>query len=150
MAGRRDLTILFEPTHSTSLALNHWTLDRLILNVLDDVKSRLSVLTPGEGPWRQDAIPGAAEFGEFDAWAVDERGSGPDFFMTVTDFLTPTSLFLGTFGQAPEKLKQTPAFFDASGLEISQHFVSSKDGTRTSTSRFRRRAWRSTPRTRPS
>ena len=129
MAGRRDLTILFEPTPSTSLASYHWTLDRLILNVLDDVKSRLSVLTPGEGPWRQDAIPGAAEFASLDAWAVDERESD-DFFMTVTDFLTPTSLFLGTFGQAPEKLKQTPAFFDASGLEISQHFVSSKDGTR--------------------
>ena len=129
MAGRRDLTILFEPTPSTSLASYNWTLNRLILNVLDDVKSRLSLMTPGEGSWRQDAFPGAAQFASLNAWAVDERESD-DFFMTVTDFLTPTSLFMGTFGQAPEKLKQTPAFFDASGLEISQHFVASKDGTR--------------------
>ena len=54
-----------------------------------------------------------------------------DYFMTVTDYLTPTSLFLGTVGKgAPEKLKQLPAFFDAKGLAVSQHEAVSKDGTR--------------------
>jgi prolyl oligopeptidase len=129
MAGKRDFTLLFEPTPTTSLESYKWTMRHLILNVLDDVKSRLSVLTPADGEWRHEAFPSSAEYATLKAWAVDERESD-DFFMTVTDFLTPTSLFLGTFGQAPEKLKQTPAFFDASGLEISQHFVSSKDGTR--------------------
>jgi len=50
--------------------------------------------------------------------------------MTVTDFLTPTTLHMGEIGKAPEKLKAAPAFFDASNLEISQHFTTSKDGTR--------------------
>jgi prolyl oligopeptidase len=50
--------------------------------------------------------------------------------MTVTDYLTPTSLLMGTIGKAPEKLKQLPAFFDASAYEINQHFATSKDGTR--------------------
>jgi len=129
MTGKHDITVLFEPTPSTSLASYNWTRDRLILNVLEDVKSRLSVLTPGDGEWRREALPGSAQSATLGAWAVDDRESD-DFFMTVTDFLTPTSLYLGTFGQAPEKLKQTPAFFDASGLEISQHFAISKDGTR--------------------
>ncbi len=129
MAGKRDITVLFEPTPSASLASYNWTLGRLILNVLEDVKSRLSVLTPGEGEWRREALPGSAEFATLGAWAVDDQESD-DFFMTVTDFLTPTSLYMGTFGQTPERLKQTPAFFDASGMEISQHFTVSKDGTR--------------------
>jgi prolyl oligopeptidase len=33
-------------------------------------------------------------------------------------------------GEAPELLKQLPAFFDATGLEATQHFATSKDGTR--------------------
>ena len=49
--------------------------------------------------------------------------------MTVTDYLTPPSLFYGSIGSAPEKIKETPAFFDAAGLQISQHFATSKDGT---------------------
>jgi prolyl oligopeptidase len=50
--------------------------------------------------------------------------------MNVSDFLTPSSLYLGHIGSMPDKLKQSPAFFDASNLEVSQHFATSKDGTR--------------------
>jgi prolyl oligopeptidase len=50
--------------------------------------------------------------------------------MRVTDFLTPTTLHIGEIGKAPEKLKSAPAFFDASNMEITQHFTTSKDGTR--------------------
>ena len=70
------------------------------------------------------------EFGTVVATAVDDEDSD-DYFMTVTDYVTPTSLSLGTIGKgAPEKLKQLPAFFDASGLAVSQHEATSKDGTR--------------------
>src|SRR5262249_60325069 len=54
-----------------------------------------------------------------------------DFFMTVNDYLTPVSLYFGTLGNGlPEKIKQSPSFFDASGLAISQHEATSKDGTK--------------------
>jgi prolyl oligopeptidase len=54
-----------------------------------------------------------------------------DYFMTVTDFLTPSSLYFGTLGKAGrEKVKSLPEFFNTSGLEISQHEATSKDGTR--------------------
>jgi prolyl oligopeptidase len=52
------------------------------------------------------------------------------YFLTATDYLTPTTLSLGEVGQAPEKLKSLPAFFDAEGLQITQHFATSADGTR--------------------
>ena len=48
MAGKRDFEVLFEPTDTTSLAGSSWTKHHLVINVLDDVKNRLFVLTPGE------------------------------------------------------------------------------------------------------
>ena len=59
------------------------------------------------------------------------RGIDPDesddYFMTMTDFLTPTSLYLGTVGQ-PERelLKSLPAFFDTEGLGIQQFEATSQ------------------------
>ena len=41
-----------------------------------------------------------------------------------------TRATLGTIGSEPTELKRLPAFFDAKGLSISQHFATSKDGTR--------------------
>jgi prolyl oligopeptidase len=54
-----------------------------------------------------------------------------DFFMTVTDFLTPTSLLTGTVGKreiAP--LKRQAAHFKSDGLVVEQHEAASKDGTK--------------------
>jgi prolyl oligopeptidase len=129
MEGNRAFTILFEPSPTTSLASAQWTRHHLILNVMDDVKNRLSVLTPGELGWERTPFAGAPAFGTLSAQAVDEDESDA-FFMTSTDFLTPDTLSFGEIGAEPETLKSMPAFFEASGLEISQHFVQSKDGTR--------------------
>jgi prolyl oligopeptidase len=129
MAGKREITVLFEPTATTSLDGYSWTRHYLILNVLDDVKSRVYVLTPGPREWKREPFIGAPAFGTVSPSAVDPDESDA-YFMTVTDFLTPTTLHMGEIGKAPEKLKAAPAFFDASSLEISQHFTTSKDGTR--------------------
>ncbi|HLU13342.1 MAG TPA: prolyl oligopeptidase family serine peptidase [Arenimonas sp.] len=129
MAGERDFDVLFEPSPTTSLAGATETRDYVILNVLDDVKNRLYVLRPGPDGWSREPLKGAPEFGSVSVWAVDPEDSN-EFFMTVTDFVTPTALYMGTVGETPEKLKQLPAFFPADNLEISQHFAISRDGTR--------------------
>jgi prolyl oligopeptidase len=126
--GARRLTVLFRPTARRSLESWAWTRDQLILNQLEDVKNRLYLLTPGAGAWKREPLPGAPALGTVAAHGVDPLESD-DFFMTVTDFLTPDSLFLGSAGRT-ERLKSAPAFFDASGLELSQHFTVSRDGTR--------------------
>jgi prolyl oligopeptidase len=129
MAGKRELTVLFEPTAATSLEEYNWTRHHLILNVLDDVKNKLYLLTPQPGAWKRQSFEGAPAIGTVSAWGVDPDESD-DYFMDVTDFLTPSTLHHGAVGKKQEKLKEEPAFFDASGLEISQHFTQSKDGTR--------------------
>jgi prolyl oligopeptidase len=59
---------------------------------------------------------------------VDDEESD-EFFLTATDFITPTTLYLGVVGGGLEKLKELPALFDAAGLEVSQRFATSADGT---------------------
>ncbi len=130
LKGERRFDVLFEPTERTSLAGFSPTLNHVLVNELDNVKNRVYVLTRKDGKWSREALPGMPEFGTVGARAVDEEESD-DYFMTVTDYLTPTSLSLGTVGKGqPEKLKQLPAFFDVKGLEVTQHETPSKDGTR--------------------
>ena len=133
MAGKRDFTALFTPDAHTALASHSWTQHHLILDVLDDVKSRLDVLTPpasGKGAWAREALPGAPKFSTVAVVDTDPDHSD-EYWLTVTGFLDPPSLERGVLGSEPaKKIKQEPAFFDASKFEVSQHFVTSKDGTR--------------------
>lgn len=132
LAGGRDLTVLFEPDESTSLAGATWTKSHLVLTVLDDVKNRLHVLTPpagGSGPWARSDMRGAPSIGTVAVRAVDSDASD-EVWLVATDYLTPTTLSIATVGQEPELLKSMPVFFDASGLVVEQHFATSDDGTR--------------------
>ncbi|TWG90687.1 prolyl oligopeptidase [Luteimonas sp. J16] len=132
MAGKREFEVLFEPTGTTSLAGASFTRNHLVLNVLDDVKNRLFVLTPGANGWTRRPLAGLPEFGTVSAQAVDADESDA-LWITVTDFLTPTTLMLGDAGEGaapPEVLKTMPTFFDASKHVVEQHFATSKDGTR--------------------
>ena len=129
MAGKREFDLLFEPTDSTSLASYSWTKSHLVLNVLDDVKNRLSVLTPTAQGWKRGEFVGAPAFGTLGVSAVDDDESDA-VWLTATDYLTPTTLSLVQLGQAPEQLKAMPSFFDGSNDVIEQHFATSRDGTR--------------------
>jgi prolyl oligopeptidase len=130
LKGERRFDVLFEPTPRKSLAGFSPTLDHVLLNELDNVRNRVYVLTRKGGVWAREPLPGMPEFGTVSADGVDDEESD-DYFLTVTDYLTPTSLSLGTVGKGmPEKLKHLPAYFDAKGLAVSQHEVASKDGTR--------------------
>ena len=132
MAGKRDFDVLFEPTDSTSLAAATWTRNHLILNVMDDVKNKLSVLTHGKNGWTSRPMPvGSLEFGTTSVGAV-EADESDAVWLTVTDYLTPTTLLIAEAGGAPESLealKTMPAFFDPSKHAVEQHFATSRDGT---------------------
>jgi len=133
MAGKRAFDVLFEPTDTTSLAGATFTADHIVLNVMHDVKNRLSVLTHRDGTWISRPLQvGDVPFGAISASAVDSQESDA-LWLTVTDYLTPTTLLLTDVGQPQariEPLKAMPAFFDASGDVIEQHFATSRDGTR--------------------
>ena len=132
MAGGREFDVLFEPTETTSLAGATMTKSQLVLNVLDDVKNKLSVVRHGADGWTSTPLKvGDMELGTTSVGAVDADESDA-VWITTTNYLTPTTLMLAQQpGKAePEVLKTMPVFFDASKDVIEQNFATSKDGTR--------------------
>jgi prolyl oligopeptidase len=128
LAGGRGFSVLFTPSPRISLSSATGLRDCIIINELDDVKNRLYVRKPlADGTWSREAMP-APEFGSVEATAVDPDTD--EYFLTVKDFLTPTSLFLGTIGGERTLMKQLPSMFSTEGLEVAQHESVSKDGTR--------------------
>jgi prolyl oligopeptidase len=128
MAGARDFDVLFEPTPTTSLDGIAATRGALFLTVLDNVRNRIVEWTRADGGWRRRdvAVPG---MGALHVSAVDDYASD-QVFLTVTDFLTPSSLHLMDAGSdARERLKSMPAFFDAAPYAVSQFMARSADGT---------------------
>ncbi len=129
LKGGRDFEVLFEPAPNISLSYYTWTKNYLILNTLEDVKSRVWILKFKDGKWEKRPFQFGSGISTISIWAVDEKETD-EYFMTITDFLTPTSLFMGKIGKEPEKLKEMPSFFNSEGLHITQHFAKSKDGTK--------------------
>ena len=130
LRGERHFDVLFEPTERTSLAGFSPTRHHILLDVLDNVRSRLYVLSRNDGAWRREPLPGVPDIGDSSASAVDDVDSD-DYWLSTNGFLTPNTLALGTVGKGPaETLKQLPAFFNAEGLAVTQHEATSKDGTR--------------------
>jgi prolyl oligopeptidase len=133
LKGLRDFSVVFKPSARVSLSAIADTQHYLVLTELDNVHSRPWLLSYTDGNWERTAIPAPA-FGSVGIEGIDPDNSD-DYFMTETDFLTPSSLLLGDAGPRynkpeTEKIKSLPSFFDTNGLEIQQFEAKSKDGTR--------------------
>jgi prolyl oligopeptidase len=128
MAGGRDFEVLFEPRHRVSLKAYTVTKNYLLLDILDNVKARLTEMRREAGQWkRRDVdVPRMAYVG----LAALDRDTSDEYWITVSSFIEPTTLYLGKAGiDAREKMKGLPAFFDAKGLKVEQYEATSKDGT---------------------
>jgi prolyl oligopeptidase len=128
LEGGRDFDVLFEPTPTTSLDGIAATRAALFLTILDNVKNRIIEWQRVDGRWQRRAVD-APGMGALHVSAVDEYDSDLAF-LTVTDFLTPSSLYLMEAGRdGREPLKSMPAFFDAAPYAVSQFTAQSPDGT---------------------
>ena len=132
LAGARDFQVIFTPTATTSLESIETTKNYLLLTELDNVRTRIEALQFKDGQWVRSTLP-LPGIGIAAVSAVDEFESD-DYFLTFTDFLTPSALYFGSVRPGATAadlalLKQLPAFFDATGLEVTQFHAVSKDGT---------------------
>jgi prolyl oligopeptidase len=136
LAGERRLQALFTPTPTRSLAGYAPLRDHVVLNVLDNVASKLE-------RWTRHAsddfsfsdipapFPGTLGVTSLHDELVEDDPLGNHYLLSYTDFLTPDSLLLGQADQ-PERelLKSLAPRFDASGMRAEQRFATSRDGTR--------------------
>ncbi len=126
--GARDFAVLFSPSATSSLESVTMTRGALLLNLLDKVRNRIVELRHADGQWQRREVTTPA-FGALGVSAVDPYQSD-QYFLTVSDFLTPTTLYLGQAGSDERAVcKAMPAFFDASAFTVAQHHARSRDGT---------------------
>lgn len=125
LSGTVELTVVFEPDEHTSLDTYAWTLDRMVLVTLVDVATHVELVTPGT--WTREPIPGVPEHATTVVVDVDEYGD--EIFLDSSGFDRPSTLLWGHAGGEVTEIKSAPAFFDASDIEVDQHFVASADGT---------------------
>jgi len=125
LSGTVELTVVFEPDAHTSLDTFTWTRDRLILGTLVDVATRVEVVTPGS--WHREPVAGLPA--NATTVIVDADELGDEVFLDSSGFDSPSRLLWGHVGGELTVIKSAPAFFDASDVEVQQHFVASADGT---------------------
>lgn len=124
--GRAQL--LFAPSVQHSVQMLEASLNGLFVLILDNVTSRVITFEFTEQRWCAIAnhIPpsGVIEI-VAQPWRSDE------LYFLQHDFLHPATLYRTQLaaGGGIEALRAQPPAFDASALQLSQHFASSKDGT---------------------
>lgn len=127
--GRAAPTLVFAPNPRQAVEGVATTRSKLLVTYTDNVRGRAAVYTPGAGGWtaRQVPLPDNVSIDLASATDRDDKA-----FLTVTGFVTPTSLWALDAGgtAAPVQVRTTPARFDATGLKVKQFEATSTDGTK--------------------
>ncbi|MET9025136.1 prolyl oligopeptidase family serine peptidase [Nocardia sp. NPDC004168] len=129
LSGAREFEVIFTPDAHTSLHGYGWTENHLLLVTLEDVQTKLYVLTPGSDGWRREPLADTPPMATTSVLNLDPLESGDEFMLNTSGFTTPATLLASAVGGRTERLKQEPGFFDADGVETEQFFATSDDGT---------------------
>ena len=99
--------------------------------MLDNVATKVYLLADEGGKWGEPKELPVPPLSMLYMSPVDPFRKSDLYRLTVTNYLTPGDLALGTLGGPPaEVLKRGPRFFDAAGMGVSQHEATSADGTK--------------------
>ncbi|HNT37721.1 MAG TPA: prolyl oligopeptidase family serine peptidase [Rubrivivax sp.] len=142
LRGQREFTALFEPAATRSLERFATTRTQIVLEVLDTVSSRLEAWrlesgAQGEARWLRRELPAppmaSTSIAALHDPLLPDDPLAEQLWLRTSSFLTPDALQLARIdrdGDRIESVKALPAFFDAAGMRVEQHFARSADGTR--------------------
>ena len=133
LGGSRDMQVLFEPGPRRICSGFSWVDGKLLVSVMDDLKPRHEIHTPGIEGWMHETLGHLPEIGVVSVGRLDENGSESDgtLLANVQDPLTPSRLLLtNTQSAAPVILKRAPVAFNVDGQKVSRHEAISVDGER--------------------
>ena len=122
------VSLVFHPSETQALKGVSTAKGALLLGVGDTAVGKVMRATASDAGWMLEPIslPGTGQASV--AFASDEEDT---VFINYEDFLTPDSLLSYSASTGDVKaLKSLPPKFDATGLSVTQHFATSKDGTR--------------------
>ncbi len=127
MAGENNFELVVEPDERSSITSINSTKDRLLVNMLVNVKNELYVCNYSNG-WKKEKIK-APDFGAISLGSADEFSNG--YFFYFQNFLEPSTLYYGNAESGKFSAVQSlPHWFDTGKFEVKQFEAVSKDGTR--------------------
>ncbi|MEV0761149.1 prolyl oligopeptidase family serine peptidase [Nocardia sp. NPDC050435] len=129
LSGAREFEVLFTPDAHTALHGYGWTENHLILSTLEDVQTKLYVLTPGAEGWSRRPLTDTPPMASTGVTNLDPLEGGDEFMLVTSGFTTPTTLLASSVGGETTQLRQETEYFDAEGIETEQFFARSDDGT---------------------
>ncbi|WP_160119560.1 prolyl oligopeptidase family serine peptidase [Rhodovarius lipocyclicus] len=131
LAGAPECRVIFTPAERTALQGFFWCDGRLVVSVLEELRPRFTIFTPGE--WQGRALAGLSENGVASLWPLDTEAEESDgsLLVQVEDPITPASLLLSDVALAtPVLLRRSSPIYDARGLVVTRHEAVSVDGER--------------------
>lgn len=125
--GNKDAQLVFQPDEFTSIEGAGSTKNKLLVNLLSNVKSELYIYSLEQGKWTRKKV-NAPDFGTISLSAADEFSD--QYFFNFANFITPSQLFIADAKDNSVKVyKSLPAFFDGSKYKVEQFKAKSTDGT---------------------
>ncbi|MGF1688932.1 prolyl oligopeptidase family serine peptidase [Photobacterium japonica] len=129
-----DYQLFVKPAANATVNALEFTANHIVVNWLEDVTNRVTVYQLAKdgqsvkNKWVSRDIP-LEKNGNIQVFNASQAND--DFFVEYSSFLTPPSFYQVTAADGKiTSLKTSPVRFDASDMEVNQHFVTSKDGTR--------------------
>lgn len=122
-------TLIFAPTAKEFSQQVGITKTKLLLTTLDNVQGRAYVYSVGAGDkWTRTRLPVPDNV----SVGIESTNESDDrFFLSITGFLTPSTLMLGDAARNSLMVaKRRVAQFNASNLMVRQLWATSKDGTK--------------------
>lgn len=127
LKGQKEIQLIFRPDEFTSVSGVSTTKNKLLLNLISNVKSELFIYSFSNGIWGKEKV-NAPDFGTISIRDIDEFSD--EYFFSFANFLTPTTLyFANAQGNSVKPIKSLPAYFDASKFKVEQFKAKSADGT---------------------
>ncbi len=128
LAGQRDFQVLVTPTDTSAIDGVQSTKRFLIVNHLDKVTNHLERFEFKDGRWLGHPID-TEKLGSIGLISADDASD--TFFFSYEGFLKPDTLFVAKDGgTSVNSIKSLPTFFESDGMQVAQHFATSRDGTR--------------------
>ena len=119
--------LVFQPTGKQSVQGVSTTDHAIWISLLDDVSGKLVALTKAGDGWKQQAaaLPDKATLA-----LVSSDDAHDTAFVIAQGFVVPPTLYAVSLDGQARALQSLPARFDASTIDVEQHFATSKDGTK--------------------
>lgn len=125
-SGEARVELVYKPRDGVSVQNISAAKSKLYVTVLDNVTGKLLALTRGADGWQAETVA-LPENGTLAIVSTDAKSDRA--FINYEGFLTPDTLYLVGDGDA-RKVKALPERFNTEGLNVTQNFATSKDGTK--------------------